>query len=66
MKKWLVILAVLMFGTGLTCIAEETPVMEDVQLETRGYDLVEVPAGPSYLSPVHRKFQQNTVPKGSK
>ena len=66
MKKWLGNLAVLMFGTGLTCIAEEPPVMEDVQLETRGYDLVEVPAGTFIPVSSSQEISTEYCPEGFK
>ena len=66
MKKWLVILTVLILGTGLSCIAAETPVMEDVQLETRGYDLVEVPAGTFIPVASSQEISTEYCPEGFK
>lgn len=40
----LILLAGIMLG-GCACFAEDEPAMEDVQLELRSYDVIEVPAG---------------------
>lgn len=46
MKILLVILFfTLMLTPSVICNAAEGPVMEDIKIETRGYDLVEIPAG---------------------
>lgn len=45
MKRILSIITIIFMTTSLGCIAAEIPEMEDVKLETRGYDVIEVPAG---------------------
>ena len=45
MKIRLLILFLIIITSGITAQAANTPVMEDVKLETRGYDVIEVPAG---------------------
>lgn len=66
MKKRLVILIILLMTTGLAVRSADTPVMEDVQIETRGYDVVEVPAGTFIPVLSNQEISTEYCPEGYK
>ena len=66
MKRRLVILALLIISSGINSMAAETPVMEDVKLETRGYDVVEVPAGTFIPVMSNQEISTEYCPEGFK
>lgn len=66
MKKRLVILSLLVISTGIPALSAETPVMEDVQLETRGYDVIEVPAGTFIPVLSNQEISTEYCPEGFK
>ena len=45
MKMRLLTLLLMLMFAGSLCSAADVPVMEDVQLDLRSYDVIEVPAG---------------------
>lgn len=66
MKKRLVILSLLVISTGIPALSGETPVMEDVQIETRGYDVIEVPAGTFIPVLSNQEISTEYCPEGFK
>ena len=66
MKRRLVILALLIISSGINSMAAETPVMEDVKLEARGYDVVEVPAGTFIPVMSNQEISTEYCPEGFK
>lgn len=66
MKKLIVILSLLTFTSIPYTIAAEAPVMEDVKLETRGYDVIEVPAGTFIPAISNQEISTEYCPEGYK
>lgn len=66
MKIRLLILFLIIITSGITAQAANTPIMEDVKLETRGYDVIEVPAGTFIPVLNNQEISTQTCPDGFK